>query len=73
MEGENYAYNGDDQNYQQEYGENYQLQEQSYDPNGQQTQQSYGSAPITSTASAGSCLYLKIFFYRQIFWMIPNM
>jgi len=58
MEGENYAYNGDDANY-QEYGggggggENYQLQEQSYDPNGQQTQQAYASAPIT-TASAGS-------------------
>ena len=56
MEGENYAYNGDDQNYQEGYGENYQLQEQSYDPNGQQTQQSYASPPITSTASAGSSL-----------------
>ena len=54
MEGENYAYNGEDQNY-QDYtdgggSENYQLQEQSYDPNGQQ--QSY-SAPIT-TAATGS-------------------
>ena len=49
MEGENYAYNGDDQNY--DGGENYQLQEQSYDPNGQGA--AY-SAPITSTATAGS-------------------
>ena len=50
MEGENYAYNGEDQNY-GEYGENYQLQEQSYDPNGQNYA---ASAPITSTATPGS-------------------
>ena len=56
MDGQNYAYNGEDQNY-QDYsdgtggGENYQLQEQSYDPNGQG--QAY-QAPITSTATAGS-------------------
>ena len=52
MDGENYAYNEENaaQDYQQD-GENYQLQEQSYDPNG--SGQAY-SAPITSTASAGS-------------------
>ena len=54
MDGQNYAYNGEDQNYQYDQGggENYQLQEQSYDPNGQG--QAY-QAPITSTgASTGS-------------------
>ena len=56
MDGQNYAYNGEDQNY-QDYdgggggGENYQLQEQSYDPNGQG--QAY-QAPITSTVTTGS-------------------
>lgn len=52
MDGENYAYNGEEQNYGQEYGETYQLQEQSYDPNG--SGQTYSSAPIASTATAGS-------------------
>jgi V-type H+-transporting ATPase subunit a len=52
MDGENYAYNEESaQNEFQPDGENYQLQEQSYDPNG--SGQAY-SAPITSTASAGS-------------------
>ncbi len=51
--GENYAYNGEDQAYNEGGGEEYQLQEQSYDANGGAAAYA-GGGPVTSSASSGS-------------------